>query len=1137
MTNKFLHISSLVLLLFILLVGANAQGVSETKSQPTIAVLGTISELSDLCALVEAGLFQKGINLVERAKIDSILKEQKLTASGLVDRDNLIKLGQLLRADGFLLISIEEEQKEIKDKPQEKALPILRIRLIDTAYGLRFLDTFEEWDSTKLKETAERITENVSAIAPKLILPPDKAIPIGIVGIHRVELDERYQWLTRALPTMLSARLNKEPRIIMLEREDLKMLLDEKLLTQGKDTAFWGSAILIDGYLQREDKEGIKLQGDKEEVKLQLQIKDFAGKERAVFTELVNPDKPLTAVDKVVLNIIKGLLNAPSITVWEPEKEAEEFFRQGELLRKNRRNKDAIAPLETAYALQPDNVSYTGALFENEWDTRFTDEWEMKWGSYAKRVATGISYYSDLELAYVVSRLIRQIKAGYESGAILANEAFKWQELIGKGYTSSNRNQRYLVNSVSTSTQEVRDINRENRRIWVELVREIIKANPNDWRSNRISIDITCISSDVPDELINNMKKILMELIMPPEDGGKIQSFDERFRLCEYAIGSGLFYNMSHIKDMGKFNKMWEEYLKELSEVKDPLVRFYGYMTLSNDIARSGSKEAKDYCLKAIDILLNELKSPNEPFENEHLNSPKFNIRNDMRLCISFAGFTPIEEISIYEKLYYSLIENNDCENLSDWWGFWHGSPYLNCKDPEIAKRYIKLLEGIAEVMKNCKEDREALERWSNITDWIADTRKTFPQLELEKTPSNFSFPVNMLLNKENWPKKNISYDYSKALLQNNMLWVTFAESYEKPIIGLAGVDLEKKNLISLWQVDFDRDIKEWKKLCLPVVDFSMPLSGAITGIAINEHTSYIAMREIGLVELPGGSVRGVKLFENPKILTEKDGLPSISIMGMVGDGDKLWIAYGGFGKESGLGIYTPKTKHWETVLCSTVKGDTPFNMGNPYAISNLTFSPKRDKLFFIVGEVVDSRCLGCFDEWTHLWGLWKINIETRKVEFIWDREQDCGYYPDVKYIIDSGYKWWLKIRECLIEFDPDLEKGKIIVGGYYGEMLLRGKKPVPQLEIDSSFSRKKIPIELGSLTVHNDRCWERLGNNQIISIHKDDKGHEDTKIFNNDILNGDAVREFFSTPYGLIAIGNGVVGLIETENIDTKNE
>ncbi|MHC4336337.1 MAG: hypothetical protein ACYSTG_00075 [Planctomycetota bacterium] len=201
---------------------------------------------SPVVSLLEVKLSQReGIQLLERTQIDKILLEQKLSVAELVDREQLIKVGRLLRADGLLLLSIENGKDEKKDKEG-----LLRVRLVETAHGLRLLDSFEQLSNTKPLESAERIAERVFGIAGKLLIAPDEAIPVGIVDIHRVQLGERYGWLTRTLPKMLSVRLSKEPWIIMLEREDLKTLYDEKLLTADEDTSFWNSAVLIDGYLQ-----------------------------------------------------------------------------------------------------------------------------------------------------------------------------------------------------------------------------------------------------------------------------------------------------------------------------------------------------------------------------------------------------------------------------------------------------------------------------------------------------------------------------------------------------------------------------------------------------------------------------------------------------------------------------------------------------------------------------------------------------------------------------------------------------------------------------------------------------------------------------------------------------------------------
>jgi len=232
-----------------------------------------------LVSLLEVELSQKdGIQLLERAEIDRILQEQQLSVADFLQRNNALEVGRLLRADAFVLLSVENSRSE-----DESQSTLLRVRVVETAHGLRLLDSFEEPDGAKLEDTVKRITEKVTAIIPKMMLPPGKAIPVGIVDIHRVQLGERYQWLARALPAMLSVRLSKELRIIMLEREDLKILHDEKLLTEGEDTEFWSSAVLVEGYLRRR---GVR------DVEIKLSLRPASGEEMPIFTAPIEPKGP-----------------------------------------------------------------------------------------------------------------------------------------------------------------------------------------------------------------------------------------------------------------------------------------------------------------------------------------------------------------------------------------------------------------------------------------------------------------------------------------------------------------------------------------------------------------------------------------------------------------------------------------------------------------------------------------------------------------------------------------------------------------------------------------------------------------------------------------------------------------------------
>ena len=70
--------------------------------------------------------------------------------------------------------------------------------------------------------------------------------------------------------------------------------------------------------------------------------------------------------------------------------------------------------------------------------------------------------------------------------------------------------------------------------------------------------------------------------------------------------------------------------------------------------------------------------------------------------------------------------------------------------------------------------------------------------------------------------------------------------------------------------------------------------------------------------------------------------------------------------------------------------------------------------------------------------------------------------------------------------------------------------------------------LDLLTADIYDDQLWARLGKTQIAILHRGESW-EKAKIINNDILDGEPVERFVSTPYGLVAIGNGIVGLIET--------
>ena len=71
--------------------------------------------------------------------------------------------------------------------------------------------------------------------------------------------------------------------------------------------------------------------------------------------------------------------------------------------------------------------------------------------------------------------------------------------------------------------------------------------------------------------------------------------------------------------------------------------------------------------------------------------------------------------------------------------------------------------------------------------------------------------------------------------------------------------------------------------------------------------------------------------------------------------------------------------------------------------------------------------------------------------------------------------------------------------------------------------------VDLSTSAVHGKKLWALLGGSRLIVIQRG-KPITDAEIMENNLLNGKRVLKFFSTPYGLVGIGKGSIGLIEAK-------
>ncbi len=1060
---------------------------------------------SPLVSLLEVQLSQKqGIELLERAAIDKILQEQQLSAAGLLERNNTIKIGKLLRADAFVILSLENQTKESGD--------LIRVRVAETAHGLRLSDRFEELDKKKTKESAERIIKEIIAVAGKLNLPAGQAIPIGIVDIHRVQLGERHKLLERALPVLLSVRLSKEPKIIMLEREDLKVLLDEKLLTEGRDSEFWTSAVLIDGYLQPKDGS----------LEMTLQLRQAAGKEIATFAVAVEPNEPSLAIDKAVNEIVKQIQDSPPSTQWQPELEAEEFYHQGSMLLAHRLYNDAENHFETAHALRPENLTYTSGLFKYKWQQY------IEISSRRTSQLIELNNNPDLELAQLVSLLVRQIRRDYEKDDSLSTRYIydQWGRILGDRLSYRC----YFSNPVSISSDHIREMNRINRKIWVEildkaLIRRGIKTG-YPFLYQRPNLIWICY--DDPEELFIHLKEIYKEFIMPPQMGGIFQSTIYRRRTCYRLLLDYGTYNISsrviketHLQSSEKYIiTQWNNYLKELSECEDPLVRCYSYMACSVQLKLvneyNDTELAISYCNTAIEILMKELIDTGY-FQDD---TSKFLLCSEIKEILN--SITDIDKnrlVEIWERVYEPLIVKENISALALWDPGYKAittnsrSAAIDSRQlkPEYIERYYKLLKRISSILEKDVNNQMVNRALNRIYDCQTEIRAKVPELRLEQVQSPLA--VIMLLKREDLPEQ-LRVDDTGLLwhLNNNFLYIV-SSGYKTPL-NFYCVDLSGRETTTLLQT----------KLEIPL--------WSITGLAVGDNTSYVSVRDFGIIVLPHYVDKGRNILIKPQILNENNGLPSVLITDIASDGDRLWIAYGGRDQESGLGLYDPNAERWETVFCSKLNGENPLNSGYPYYLERLTFlSP--DKLFFtLVGKSTP------LENWT---GLWMLDTTTRKSKYFGytgiNASGPLGYLE-----ITNGHLW-IKGTSSFVKFDPESGKALHLLGKWPSS---HRKQRNQEIELqwlncqDDPFiddaSINMIPygsyldgfFDLMTSTIHGDQLWARLGKTQIAILHRGEPW-EKAEIIDNDILDSEQVERFVSTPYGLVAIGNGIVGLIET--------
>jgi len=1088
---------------FLAILGALvAAGAAAPAATASLAVVGTDADVGPLCSLVEVELVGRGVELVERARIDSVLQEQKLSAAGLTDRDALIKVGQLLKANAFLLLSVEEGPAE-EDKEA-----LVRLRLAETVHGIRLVDQVFGWERERIGQCASQIADRAAEAAAKLELPAGQLVPVGIVDVHRILLGEEKQWLCRAAQVVLSARLAREPRVVVLEREDLRLLTEELILTGGDRDSLWAPGALVEGTIRRTDVAGAELT---------LQVRPAGGEAVELGPFAFAEDAVNQAAQEAAEAAVQQVTQAPPAATWEPEKEAAEFFRQGRLLAKHARYVPAFTALDTASALAPDNVEYALELL--------TPAQHLVW----RIEDLGLS---DVEVAEIASRLMSSLDRPTWENANPFSLAF-------------GRLERYLGESGSFSGERAGEINRATRRRWADRYRAFAEKYTPHW-SGAPPFEPCLIGSDSAAEAMQCIKETVQLWLFPPERGGRVESVERRVAIASYIFERPPSGCPGHLRDeRDALAEGFSAYVRELVRDGDPLVRFAACLApLSRDggrwLCRSLSQDAElraAWAEEAVKTYALELRF----VEDLPDQTRKFPHTALVRAVGESPWPTP-KKFEAYEELYSPAIEANDAQALMTWPDV--GSVQMAGKivalfeeDPQAAFRCLHFVEQSVPVLEGGKEDEQVADRLEKLTGRIAATRRAFEdkvrQLDIEAseltrkgrtdkaaavtgrvnamraaleqraTPVEpLKLSVTMLASNKDWPRYwRWAAGRSPGLkmqVQPGKVWLAIsdAEADGTARVGLVRIDGEGPRVGGLWQTE------------VPAPRRHEPFIG---GLAVTETASYVAIGLWGLVDFPGGGGA-------PAFLTSKEGLPESPITSVAWWNDRLWLSHGGYGTESGLGAYDPAGGEYRSAFSSAEKGGHALTHGETYRVRELLAEPAGLYIAVDRGDSTDS------------WGLWRL-------------DGDGGMPERILSAVNAGPHQWVLSESMLARLPADMETMRRLAAYTKGEM-----EPVPPgrlleeapLWVGGALPRSNLGfwtvahVDGNSAAVYKDRFWGRKGDHHILVIKRGQR-YEDAHVIENDILDGRPVMRFFASPFGLIAVGEGDVGIVSIDQREAQ--
>lgn len=318
---------------------------SARAQQPIrLAIVSKSTEVERAADLLTAEFSKAGkVQLLERTEIARVYREQSLAA----DNGNLLKLGQVLGADGLLFLGVETVGTN----------QFLAIDLVAVKPGVILLNHRFRWPLELSAEWASAVESRIDTLTPKLGVLAKDAVPISVVNLRSAIETGEAREAERHLTLLAIERLSEEPKLFVLERRRMESLAAEKEFKGLDDTAFWDGSYLLDGTLDNNgySKDTITLTARLAPPKGGAPVTIEVSGSRTNYSEVIN-----RLADKTLASLKLNRTTEP----WNAAAEADQFYAEAQWALKWNLLPQARTAAESAWALGKRNSDSAGVLFQ-----------------------------------------------------------------------------------------------------------------------------------------------------------------------------------------------------------------------------------------------------------------------------------------------------------------------------------------------------------------------------------------------------------------------------------------------------------------------------------------------------------------------------------------------------------------------------------------------------------------------------------------------------------------------------------------------------------------------------------------------------------------------------------------------------